>query len=128
MLPIIMITGLVMVFHWPGAAVVGWAAALHFAAVGALVCGLMVHVYMGAVFPEEGPAFFSMLIGSVDVSVPRIHGARHTGGPGRDLATTIDEIARFAGHKCGIPGLCEKCFLGFMSASVCFRPSAVYPA
>jgi len=39
---------------------------LHFAAVGAVVSGLMVHVYMGAVFPEEKSAFFSMVTGTVD--------------------------------------------------------------
>jgi formate dehydrogenase subunit gamma len=61
-----MLTGLVMTFHWMGAAAVGWAAALHFAAVGAVFAGLMVHVYMGAVFPEEKPAFFSMITGNVN--------------------------------------------------------------
>jgi cytochrome b subunit of formate dehydrogenase len=64
--PSSMLTGLIMTFHWPGTIVVGWAAALHLAAVGAVVCGLMVHVYMGAIFPEEKPAFFSMITGSVD--------------------------------------------------------------
>jgi len=43
----------------------GWAVVLHFAAVGVVVSGLMVHVYMGAVFPEEKPAFFSMITGNV---------------------------------------------------------------
>ncbi len=66
MLPVVIITGLLMTFHWGGTAVVGWAAVLHFAAVAAVVCGLIVHVYMGAVFPEEKPAFFSMVTGSVD--------------------------------------------------------------
>ena len=47
-------------------AVVGWAVVLHFAAVGVVVSGLMVHVYMGAVFPEEKPAFFSMITGNVN--------------------------------------------------------------
>jgi formate dehydrogenase subunit gamma len=31
-----------------------------------VVSGLLVHVYMGAVFPEEKPAFFSMITGHVD--------------------------------------------------------------
>ena len=66
MVPVIMLTGLVMTFHLGGAAVVGWAAAIHFAAVGAVVAGLMIHVYMGAVLPEEKPAFFSMITGQVD--------------------------------------------------------------
>jgi formate dehydrogenase subunit gamma len=66
MVPIIMITGLVMTFHVGGAAVVGWAAAIHFACVGAVVSGLMIHVYMGALLPEEKPAFFSMITGNVN--------------------------------------------------------------
>jgi formate dehydrogenase subunit gamma len=39
---------------------------VHFVAVGMVVSGLMVHVYMGAVFPEERPAFYSMITGTVD--------------------------------------------------------------
>lgn len=66
MLPIIMVTGLIMAFQLFGTAVVGWAVLLHFVAVGAVVCGLIVHVYMGAVFPEEKPAFFSMITGTVN--------------------------------------------------------------
>ncbi len=45
---------------------VGWAVVLHFAAVGVVVAGLIIHVYMGAVFPEEKPAFFSMITGNVN--------------------------------------------------------------
>lgn len=66
MVPFIMLTGVVMAFHLFGTTLVGWAVVLHFATVGAVVAGLMVHVYMGAVFPEEKSAFFSMLTGSVD--------------------------------------------------------------
>jgi formate dehydrogenase subunit gamma len=66
MIPVVMLTGMVMTFGWFGPAAVGWAVVLHFAAVGAVVCGLIVHVYMGAVFPEEKPAFFSMITGNVD--------------------------------------------------------------
>lgn len=66
MLPVIMFTGLIMAFHWFGTAVVGWAVLIHFSSVGAVVCGLIVHVYMGAVFPEEKPAFFSMVTGTVN--------------------------------------------------------------
>ncbi len=65
MIPIIMITGLIMAFHLVSTAVVGWAVVLHFTAVGLVVSGLMIHVYMGAVFPEEKPAFFSMITGMV---------------------------------------------------------------
>ena len=66
MVPIIMLTGLTMVFHWFGSAFVAWAMILHFFAVGMVVSGLMIHVYMGAVFPEEKPAFYSMITGVVD--------------------------------------------------------------
>jgi formate dehydrogenase subunit gamma len=65
MVPVIMLTGLVMTFGWPSPAAVGWAVVLHFTAVGLVVSGLMIHVYMAAVFPEEKPAFFSMITGSV---------------------------------------------------------------
>jgi len=65
-IPVVMLTGLVMAFHWVGAAAVAWAMVLHFFAVGMVVSGLMIHVYMGAVFPEEKPAFYSMITGMVD--------------------------------------------------------------
>jgi formate dehydrogenase subunit gamma len=66
MIPLVMISGLIMSFQLFSPAVVGWAIVVHFAAVGAVVSGLMVHVYMGAVFPEEKSAFFSMVTGTVD--------------------------------------------------------------
>jgi formate dehydrogenase subunit gamma len=65
MIPVVMLTGVVMAFQLFSPAIVGWAVVLHFAAVGMVVSGLMVHVYMGAVFPEEKPAFFSMITGNV---------------------------------------------------------------
>lgn len=65
-LPVIAVAGLVMGFHLFGSAVVSWAMLLHFVAVGMVVSGLLVHVYMGAVFPEERPAFFSMITGMVN--------------------------------------------------------------
>jgi formate dehydrogenase subunit gamma len=65
MVPLVMLSGLAMAFRLGGPRVLGWALALHFSAVGAVVAGLVVHVYMGAVFPEEKPAFFSMLTGNV---------------------------------------------------------------
>ena len=66
MIPVIMLTGLVMTFHLFGTTLVGWAVVVHFAAVGGVVSGLLIHLYMGAVFPEEKSAFFSMLTGTVD--------------------------------------------------------------
>jgi formate dehydrogenase subunit gamma len=65
-IPVIMLTGLTMTFHWFGTAVVAWAMVLHYFAVGMVVSGLMIHVYMGAVFPEEKPAFYSMITGVVN--------------------------------------------------------------
>ncbi len=66
MIPVIMLTGLIMSLHLLSTTAVGWAVVLHFTAVGLVVSGLMVHVYMGAVFPEEKPAFFSMITGTVN--------------------------------------------------------------
>ncbi len=65
MVPVVMATGLVMAFRLFGPAAVGWAVVMHFTSVGIVVSGLMVHAYMGTVFPEEKPAFFSMVTGSV---------------------------------------------------------------
>lgn len=65
-LPLIALTGLIMAFHLFGTAAVAWSMLIHFVAVGVVVSGLMVHVYMGAVFPEERPAFFSMITGMVN--------------------------------------------------------------
>lgn len=66
MIPVIMLTGLVMTFHLISTGAVAWAMVLHFVAAGLVVSGLLVHVYMGAVFPEERPAFYSMITGLVD--------------------------------------------------------------
>ena len=66
MLPVVMVTGVIMAFRLFSPWVVGWAVVLHFAAVGAVMAGLVIHVYMGAVFPEEKPAFFSMITGTVN--------------------------------------------------------------
>ena len=65
MVPLIMVTGAIMTFHLFSAFLVQWAMVLHFVAVGMVVSGLMIHVYMGAVFPEERPAFYSMITGMV---------------------------------------------------------------
>lgn len=66
MLPVVMVTGVIMAFRLFSPRVVGWAVVFHFGAVGAVVAGLVIHVYMGAVFPEEKPAFFSMITGNVN--------------------------------------------------------------
>lgn len=64
MIPLVMITGLIMTFHL-GTWAVQWSMVAHFVAAGMVVSGLMIHVYMGAVFPEERPAFYSMITGMV---------------------------------------------------------------
>jgi len=73
----IMITGLIMTFSYliPNELrwIVQWARPFHFGAVGVIVAGLMVHVYMAAFFPEEKSAFFSMFNGDVDALYARLH-------------------------------------------------------
>jgi len=64
MTPIIMVTGLIMAFHLGPIFLIQWAIPIHFTAVGFVVSGMMIHVYMGAVLPEEKPSFFSMVTGS----------------------------------------------------------------
>jgi formate dehydrogenase gamma subunit len=66
MIPLVMVSGVIMAFHLFSTQVVAWAIVVHFVAVGLVVSGLMIHVYMGAVFPEEKPAFFSMITGTVN--------------------------------------------------------------
>jgi formate dehydrogenase subunit gamma len=66
MVPLIMVTGVIMTFHMFGLAMVQWSMVVHFVAAGMVVSGLMIHVYMGAVFPEERPAFYSMITGRVN--------------------------------------------------------------
>ncbi len=70
----IMASGLVMTFHqfFPPL-LIQIAQPLHFVCVGAIVAGLMVHVYMGAFFPEEKESFFSMIDGEVSAWFARAH-------------------------------------------------------
>lgn len=71
------LTGLIMTFsnifpvemRW----IVQWARPFHFGAVGMVVAGLIIHVYMAACFPEEKSAFFSMFHGEVDALYARLH-------------------------------------------------------
>ena len=76
----IIISGLIMTFspqvmrltagaQW----IIQWAMPVHFTAVGIVVAGLVVHIYMGALFPEERPAFFSMFSGKVNALYAYIH-------------------------------------------------------
>jgi len=59
-------TGFVMAYHIGPQWLIQWSMPLHFGAVGAVVAGLVIHVYMGSILPEERPAFFSMLHGRVN--------------------------------------------------------------
>ena len=69
------LSGLVMTFsrYIPWKWLVQWALPVHFGAVGAVFAGVIVHVYMGAVFPEERSAFFSMFTGNVNALYARVH-------------------------------------------------------
>ncbi len=46
---------------------------LHWASVFGILAGVIIHVYMGAVFPEEKEAFFSMFSGKVSAWYARAH-------------------------------------------------------
>lgn len=56
-------------------ALVGWAVTLHYLAVGLVFAGLLVHIYMAAISPEEKPGFRSMFTGTV----PRDYARHHHG-------------------------------------------------
>lgn len=70
----IMLSGIVMTFHeifpytWKQ-----FAQPIHWVSVFAIVAGVIIHVYMGAVFPEEKEAFFSMFSGKVSAWYARAH-------------------------------------------------------
>lgn len=70
----IMASGVVMTFHksFPPF-LIQWAQPVHWVSVGAIVAGLIIHVYMGAFFPEEKEAFFSMITGDVSGWYARAH-------------------------------------------------------
>lgn len=70
----IITSGIVMTFHtlFPPF-LKQWAQPLHWVSVFSVVAGLIIHVYMGAVFPEEKEAFFSMFSGKVSAWYARAH-------------------------------------------------------
>ncbi len=74
---VIGLTGLVMVYseQIPTSAqwVIQWAMPIHFLAVGITFAGVIIHVYMGAIFPEERSAFFSMFTGKVNGLYAYLH-------------------------------------------------------
>lgn len=70
----IMASGVVMTFHEFFPKVLKQIAQpIHWVSVSAIVAGLLVHVYMGAVFPEEKEAFFSMFSGKVSAWYAKSH-------------------------------------------------------
>jgi len=52
---------------------VGWAVTVHYLAVGLVFAGLLVHIYMAAISPEEKPGFRSMFTGHVPEDYARHH-------------------------------------------------------
>ncbi len=52
---------------------VQWSVFLHFVCAALVFVGLLVHIYMAAIAPEERPAFKSMFTGSVPESYARHH-------------------------------------------------------
>ncbi len=70
----IMITGPLMVFKSLFPPIVKQIAQpIHFICVFVIVAWLFIHVYMGAIFPEEKEAFFSMFSGKVSAWYARAH-------------------------------------------------------
>lgn len=70
----IMASGIVMTFNTVFPPILKqWAQPVHWVSVFAVVAGLFIHVYMGAVFPEEKEAFFSMFSGKVSAWYARAH-------------------------------------------------------
>lgn len=99
MIPIIMATGIIMSFHLVSTSAVACAVVIHFVAVGFVVSGLMIHVYMGAVFPEEKPAFFSMITGTVNELYAYRHHAKWWKEMNLRRATTEAELAGVASNS-----------------------------
>jgi formate dehydrogenase gamma subunit len=67
---------------------------IHWVSVFAIVAGLMVHVYMGAVFPEEKEAFFSMFSGKVSAWYARAHHEKWYNEKLREEMEWEDEVER----------------------------------
>lgn len=70
---ILIITGPVMAFHLGSTTVIQWSMMLHFVATMLVFAGIFIHVYMAALFPEERPAFFSMITGKVNELYAYLH-------------------------------------------------------
>jgi formate dehydrogenase subunit gamma len=70
---ILIITGPIMAFHIGSLIIIQWAMMFHFIATMSVFAGVFVHVYMAALFPEERPAFFSMITGKVNELYAYLH-------------------------------------------------------
>jgi formate dehydrogenase subunit gamma len=75
---VIAVTGVLMLlsdrtFGAESTGMIGWAVALHFIAVGIVFAGLLVHIYMAAISPEERPGFRSMFTGVVPDDYAKHH-------------------------------------------------------
>ncbi len=70
----IMVSGIVMTFNTLFPPILKQIAQpVHWISVFSIVAGLIIHVYMAAVFPEEKEAFFSMFSGKVSAWYARAH-------------------------------------------------------
>lgn len=74
----LVITGVIMVLSQTTLAaeqtpIVQWSILLHFVFAFAVFAGLLVHIYMAAIAPEERPAFKSMFTGSVPEEYAKHH-------------------------------------------------------
>ncbi|MBG0791034.1 MAG: cytochrome b/b6 domain-containing protein [Desulfovibrionaceae bacterium] len=75
---VIAVTGVIMylsdrTFGAEATGWVSWSIALHFIAVGLVFAGLLVHIYMAAISPEERPGFKSMFTGAVPDDYAKHH-------------------------------------------------------
>lgn len=75
---VIAVTGVIMfmsdrTFGAESTGMIGWAVTLHFIAVGLVFAGLLVHIYMAAISPEERPGFKSMFTGVVPGNYAKHH-------------------------------------------------------
>lgn len=69
----LIITGPIMALHIGPETIIQWAMMFHFVATMSVFAGIFVHVYMAALFPEERPAFFSMITGKVNELYAYLH-------------------------------------------------------
>lgn len=75
---VIVLTGVIMIlskFLAIAVWLVQWSILLHFMAVGLVFAGLLIHIYMAAIAPDERPAFWSMFSGQVPEEYAKHHHA-----------------------------------------------------